>query len=627
MNMLRRCASSVTKTGASAMCLAASQRGLHFTPRQRDVHFLVEDVFDMYSHYKGLGRPDVNRELLTTLLEEGSKLSTQTLFPLYASSDDDGCHLLPDGTVRTPKGFKEAYEALCDGGWVGISYPEEFGGQGLPGSIGLFLREMMAAANWSLSMYPGLGMGASRTLMKWGSEEQKKTFLPKLVSGEWGGTMCLTEPQCGTDLAQVKTRAEPCSDGTYKISGTKIFISAGDHDMVSNIVHIVLARLPDSEPTTKGISLFLVPRHVVNPDGSLKSAKNVKCVGVETKMGIKGSATCQLSFEDSVGYLIGQPNEGLKQMFTFMNAARVGTAMEGICHAELAFQNALEYARERGSQRALGGTKFPDRPNDPLICHANVRQHIMFAKAIAEGGRAFLVDVSRLLDLQDAAKDESVAKALDNEIGFYTPIGKGCWTEWGVEAASRCLQVWGGHGYIKGNGMEQIFRDSRIATLYEGTTGIQSLDFIGRKVLRSKTDEVSRFGGKVNTVVRAHLFSRGLIGQCARRLWLLQKQWRVAITKVKMSALSDLDTVGVASEDMLMYSGYMVLGYYWLRMAIAAQKHVAANKDPDGFYQCKLDTCQFVFEHIVPRADAHHRILQTSGSDILKSKEAAWDLA
>lgn len=343
-------------------------------------------------------------------------------------------------------------------------------------------------------------------------------------------------------------------------------------------------------------------------------------------MGIKGSATCQLSFEDSVGYLIGEPNDGLKQMFTFMNAARVGTAMQGVCHSELAFQNALKYARERGSQRALSGTKYPEKPNDPIICHANVRQNIMFAKAVAEGGRALLIDVSRLLDLQDFAGDEFSQKALDNEIGFYTPIAKACLTEWGVEASSRCLQVWGGHGYIKGNGMEQILRDSRIATLYEGTTGIQSLDFIGRKVLKSKTDEVARFAVKLNTLAKEHIFSRGLLGHCARRLWLLQKMWRVAIAKLKISAMNDLDVVGVMSEDFLMFSGYMMLGYYWLRMAAAAQKHISAGADPDGFYQCKLDTCRYVFQSIIPRADAHYRTLQTSGTDILKSNEETWDI-
>ncbi|KAH9600343.1 Acyl-CoA dehydrogenase/oxidase C-terminal [Trypanosoma melophagium] len=342
-------------------------------------------------------------------------------------------------------------------------------------------------------------------------------------------------------------------------------------------------------------------------------------------MGIKGSATCQLSFEDSIGYLIGEPNKGLKEMFTFMNAARMGTALQGICHSELAFQNALTYARERGSQRALSGTKYPERPNDPLVCHPNVRQNLLFAKCVAEGGRALMMDLGRMLDLKSAAKDAATQNNIDHEIGFYTPIAKACLTEWGVEASSRCLQVWGGHGYIKGNGMEQILRDSRIATLYEGTTGIQALDFIGRKVLKSKIDEVSRFGSDVNAVVRPHLFSRGTVGHCARRLWMLQKQWRLGILKVKMSAVGDMDAVGAASEDLLMYTGYVVLGYYWLRMAIAAQRRIDAGKDTDGFYQCKVDMCMHVFTEIVPRTETHFQVMQ-DGSSVMKSNEAKWDI-
>ncbi|RNF05999.1 putative acyl-CoA dehydrogenase [Trypanosoma rangeli] len=615
-----------TKGVTNALCVAASMRCLHYVPRIRDIQFLMEDVFDMYLHYEKLGRADVNKELFDGLLEKASKLATHTLFPLYTSSDDEGCHLLEDGTVRTPKGFKEAYEVFKKGGWVGISFPEEYGGQGLPGSVGFTVRELMATANWPFAMYSGLSMGAANTLLTWGSEEQKKTYLTKLVSGDWTGTMCLTEPQCGTDLAQVGTKAEPCSDGTYKLRGTKIFISAGEHDMTENIIHVVVARLPDSVSTTKDISLFLVPRNLVKPDGSLDPKKNVQCVGLESKMGIKGNATAQLSFEDSVGYLIGQPNKGVKEMPTFLNAARVGASLQGICHAELAFQNALKYARERGSQRSLSGTKCPDRANDLLVWHPNVRQNILFAKVIAEGGRAFLMDVDRLRDIQEVTKDAAKRIALEHEIDFYTPIAKGCLTEWGLEASSRCLQVWGGHGYIKGNGMEQILRDARIATLYEGTTGIQSLDFIDRKVLHSKTDEVARFSGKVNALARSHFFSRGPIGKFSRRLWTFQKQWRLAITKVRMCALSDIDSVGAASEDMLMCTGYLVLGYYWLRMAIAAEKKVAADQDPDGFYQCKLDLCQFFFQNLLPRADAHFQVVQT-GSDVVKGNEAAWDLA
>ncbi|EPY36356.1 acyl-CoA dehydrogenase, partial [Angomonas deanei] len=359
----------------------------------------------------------------------------------------------------------------------------KYGGQGLPPSVAFMAREIMVTGNWPFAMYPNLTEGAVNTLEAWGSEELKDQYLPKLVSGEWTGTMCLTEPHCGTDLSQVKTKAEKNADGTYKISGTKIFISAGDHDLTENIIHIVLARLPGSDPTTKGLSLFLVPRNVVGADGTVAKEKNVKCIAIEDKMGIHSNSTCQLSFENSLGYLIGKESEGMKEMFTFMNGARMGCAQQGIAHAEMAFQNALHYARERGSMRSLSGTKYPEKPQDLILVHPNVRQNILMAKAVAEGGRALVLDLARMLDTLNITKDKKLARALDDEIGFYTPIAKGCLTEWGLEAAIRCQQVWGGHGYIKGNGMEQIVRDARIGTIYEGTTGVQAMDFIGRKVL------------------------------------------------------------------------------------------------------------------------------------------------
>lgn len=617
----------VNQTSRAAFLAAVSGRGLSYNPRVRDYQFLMEDVFSMYKHYEKLGVAETaNKEFVDVLLEECSKLCKNVLFPVYQSGDCEGCELLPDTTVTTPKGFKEAYNAIKEGGWIGISNPEKYGGQNLPQSVGFLTREMMGTANWSLLMYPGLSAGAANTLQAWGSDEQKELYLTKLIEGSWSGTMCLTEPQCGTDLGQVKTKAEPQADGTYKITGTKIFISAGDHDMTENIVHIVLARLPDSPPGTKGISLFIVPRHIVKPDGSLTPEKNVVCSGLEVKMGIKGSATCQMSFDNSVGWMIGGPNEGMKQMFTFMNAARLGTAIQGVAHAELAFQNALHYARERGSMRALSGAKFPDKVADPIIVHPNVRHNILFAKAIAEAGRAFIFDIARLLDNYEAATDAAKKKAIDEEIGFYTPIAKACLTEWGLESASNGVQVFGGHGFIKGNGMEQILRDARISTLYEGTTGVQALDFIGRKVLKSKTNEPVRFGGRVNALCKELFFAKGPLGSHARKLWVMQKQWRIGTARVGINAMSDMENVGASSQDFLMYSGYLVLGYYWLRMAAVAQKKIAAGKDADGFYQAKVDTCNFFFARVLPRADSHFQVMTLTADTLLKSKESTWDL-
>ncbi|KAG5500583.1 hypothetical protein JKF63_03678 [Porcisia hertigi] len=629
--MLRRVCASSAAARAAAVTVAA--RSLTYTPRIRDVQFLYEEMFNMYDHYKKLPRSTaegsdnvMTKELMDALLEESSKLATQTLFPLYESSDSEGC-VLKNGNVTTPKGFKEAYQALTEGGWMGINEDEKYGGQALPLSVGFTTREFLATANWGFSMYSGLSLGACRTLMSWASDELRDQYLPRLVSGEWSGTMCLTEPQCGTDLSQVKTKAELSDDGkSYRITGTKIFISAGDHDLTENIIHIVLARLPNSLPSTKGLSLFLVPRHVVKGDGLLEAAKNVECIALEKKMGIKGSSTCQLGFNNSVGYLIGEPSSGMKQMFTFMNAARVGCALEGVCHAELAFQNGLRYARERRSMRALGGVKDQGSEADRIIHHANVRQNVLFAKAVAEGGRALLLDVGRLMDLHAAAPDAASAAALDNEIGFYTPIAKACLTEWGVEAASRSLQVWGGHGYIKGNGMEQILRDSRIGTIYEGTTGVQALDFIGRKVLNTRGgNQAKRFGQRVNKLAMKHLLSRGALGQYARRLWLMQKQWRIATTRIGLMALKNRDAAAASSEDFLMYTGYMVLGYYWLRMAEVAQRKVTAGQDADGFYQTKLDTCEYVFSRILPRAETH-KIIMLAEPTLCEYKEENWDI-
>ncbi len=607
-----------------------SARNLSYKPRLSDFKFLAEDVFDLYGHYNKLGCGDtVNKELVESLLDESAKLSTNVLFPLYMSGDDEGCHLGTDNKVTTPKGYKEAYEQMREGGWIGISNPEEFGGQGLPTSVGYMTREMMATANWSLIMYPGLSAGAANTLQTWGSEEQKEVYLKQLVSGKWSGTMCLTEPQCGTDLGQVKTRAEPNGDGTYKLTGTKIFISAGEHDFTENIVHIVLARLPDAPPGTKGISLFVVPRHVIKPDGSLDPRRNVICTGLEKKMGIKASATCQMTFENSVAYIIGEPNTGMKQMFTFMNAARLGTALQGVAHAELAFQNALWYARERCSMRALSGTKAIEKVADPIIHHPNVRNMILFNKAIAEGGRALITDVARLLDLYEhKSTAPEKKKQLDEEIGYLTPIAKACLTEWGLEAANNAVQVFGGHGFIKGNGVEQIVRDARISTLYEGTTGVQALDFIGRKVLASKTNEAAKFGARINELTRPLMLKRGPLGAHARKLWLLNKQFSMLKAKVGVAALSDREAVGAASHDFLFYSGYMVLGYYWLRMAVAAQAKVDAGKDADGFYRAKVDTCNFYFGRVVPRADTHLAIAGSSTltSQLMSTDAANWDV-
>ncbi|MDF1822602.1 MAG: acyl-CoA dehydrogenase family protein, partial [Alcanivoracaceae bacterium] len=437
----------------------------------RDMRFLLNEVFDFESHYKTLPNgEDATPDMVDAILGEMAKLSENTIAPLYQSGDEEGCKL-EDGVVTTPKGFKEAYQEYVAGGWQGLSHPVEFGGQGLPMSLGLFKQEMMGTANWSFSMYPGLSLGAMNTIMMHGTDEQKETYLTPLTEGTWGGTMCLTEPHCGTDLGQMKTKAEPQDDGSYKITGTKIFISSGDHDLTENIVHIVLARLPDAPKGTKGISLFIVPKYL---PGKIGEDNGVSCGALEKKMGIKASATCVMNFDGATGFLLAQPNEGLEAMFTFMNSARIGTAMQGICHAELSYQGALPYALERRSMRALSGKKDADEVADAIIHHGDVRRMLLTQKAVAEGGRAMLYFAAQYADkmisgiLED---DQKKYEYWDSELGFLTPILKGFLTEMGTEAASLGVQVFGGHGYIREHGMEQILRDARISTLYEGTTG------------------------------------------------------------------------------------------------------------------------------------------------------------
>ena len=602
-------------TSSHVVCAASAVAHFSYKPRVRDIKFVLDEVHDMYTHYEKIGATEANKELVGTLLEEAAKISTSTLFPCYLSSDDEGCKLVGEN-VTTPKAFKEAYKQVSEGGWIGISNPTEFGGQGMPASVGVATREMMATANWPFIMYPGLSNGCVQTLLTWGSDAQKQEYLPKLVEGTWSGTMCLTEPHCGTDLGQIKTKAKDNGDGTYSVSGTKIFISAGDHDLTENIIHIVLAKLPGAPEGTKGISLFLVPRHLKKADGSLEAKKNVLCTGLEVKMGIKGSATCQMTFDNSIGYLIGKPNEGMKEMFTFMNTARIGTALQGIAHAELAHQNGLEYAQNRMSMRSVSGVVNPDQPADFIVNHAAVRYNILFAKAIAEGGRCFLTDMARLQDKIEVAKDEKAAKKLDSELGFLTPIAKAFLTELGTEAALLSQTVYGGHGFIKGNGMEQIVRDARISTLYEGTTIVQSLDLIARKVLLSKIDEAGAFGGKINTLAKANLFGSGPIGTMSRSLWMTQKAWRVLITRLKVNALKDKDTVSSSAVDFLMATGYLTIAYYWLRMAIAAKKKIDAGADTDGFYQAKIDTAVFYFERVLPRFSSH-AAMSTSSATVL----------
>ncbi|OZC35069.1 acyl-CoA dehydrogenase [Marinobacter vinifirmus] len=575
----------------------------------RDMKFLLSDVFDYPTHYQGLASGEnATPDIVDAILTECGRFCEEVLSPLYQSGDEEGCKL-ENGEVITPKGYKEAYQQYVMGGWQGLSAPEEFGGQGLPASMGLFKQEMMGTANWSFSMYPGLSLGAMNTIFLHGTDEQKQTYLVPLTEGRWGGTMCLTEPQCGTDLGQVKTRAEPQGDGSYKLTGTKIFISSGEHDLTENIVHIVLARLPDAPKGTKGISLFIVPKFMPAADGGVGERNGVSCGSLEKKMGIKASATCLMNFDGATGYLIGPENQGLECMFTFMNTARIGTAIQGVGPAELSYQWALDYAKERRSMRALSGKKEPDQVADSLIHHADVRRMLLTQKAIAEGGRAMLYYAARVADHMveaHTAGDTEKAEKYDDKLGFLTPILKGFLTELGCEAANLGMQVFGGHGYIREHGMEQIARDTRIATLYEGTTGIQALDLLGRKVLlMTQGGAVREFTFKVANFARKHLTDKRL-RPMAVELLKLTAQWNVLTVRVMLAARKDRDVVSAAAYDFLMYSGYVSMAYMWLRQsAVAVDKLDNGGDESESFYQTKLNTAEFYYERLLPRAQTH----------------------
>ncbi|MGJ8668048.1 MAG: acyl-CoA dehydrogenase C-terminal domain-containing protein [Oceanococcus sp.] len=584
----------------------------------RDMKFLMHEVFDYEAHYKTLpGGEEATPDVVDAILEESARFAESEVAPLNQSGDQEGCTLV-DGKVTTPKGFKEAYNTYRDSGWPSLSHPEEYGGQGLPMSLGLIKHEIVATANWSWSMYPGLSIGAMNTIFIHGDDEQKTKYLNPLVSGEWMGTMCLTEPQCGTDLGQVKTRAEPNGDGTFKITGTKIFISSGDHDMTDNIIHVVLARLPGAPEGTRGISLFIVPKMQINADGSVGENNNVTCGSLEHKMGIKASATAVINFDAAEGVMLGPENKGMECMFTFMNTARIGTAIQGVAHSELSFQGALRYAKERRSMRSLSGKKEPEKPADALIYHADVRRMLLTQKAITEGGRAMLYHAAKFADLM-ATGDEADYKEFDDKLGFLTPILKGFLTEMGLESTNHGMQVFGGHGYISEWGMEQIARDARISTLYEGTTGIQALDFLGRKVIimsRGKavpeyTGEILKFCAQHNPVTGSR--KRRVLRRYVTELSQLALKWNYITGRILMAARSDRDAVGAAAYDFLMFSGYVTMGYFWAQMvAVAYEKLEHGGAETPEFYKAKIRTGEFYLDRILPRQLAHAEAL-TSG--------------
>ncbi|WP_439133392.1 acyl-CoA dehydrogenase C-terminal domain-containing protein [Pseudomaricurvus sp.] len=583
----------------------------------RDIQFTMYELLDYEQHWQSLPKfEETGADIANAIMEENAKFCENVLAPLNQSGDAEACQW-NDGEVTTPKGFKEAYQQFVEAGWPSMTHSPDHGGQGLPPSLGLVLNEMVGTANWSWGMYPGLSHGAMNTIEEHGTDEQKEVYLTKLVSGEWTGTMCLTEPHCGTDLGMLRTKAEPNADGSYAISGTKIFISAGEHDMAENIVHIVLARLPDAPAGTKGISLFIVPKFNVAEDGSISERNGVVCGSIEHKMGIKASATCVMNFDGAKGFLIGPANRGLNCMFTFMNTARLGTALQGVAHAELGFQKSLDYARDRLQMRSLSGVKNPDGPADPIIVHPDVRRMLLTQKSFAEGGRMLMAYCGKLVDIISNG-DEASAKEADGKLAFLTPICKAFLTEVGFESANHGVQCFGGHGFISEWGAEQNVRDCRISMLYEGTTGIQALDLLGRKVLMTQGEIMKPFTKEVHKFCQANE-GNPLVAKLAEA----NKQWGDLTLKVGMSAMENPDEVGAASVDYLMLSGYIVLGYFWALAAVKAQAALDEGQGDAAFYTAKIQTANFYFARILPRTESLATTM-TSGADSLMDMDAEY---
>ncbi|MEG0937469.1 MAG: acyl-CoA dehydrogenase C-terminal domain-containing protein [Comamonas sp.] len=571
-----------------------------YNPPLRDMQFLMHEVFKVAESYQQMPtHAEVDVDTINAVLEEAGKFAANVTFPLNISGDAEGCTLdKATHEVTTPKGFKQAYAQFVEGGWPALSCDPEYGGQGLPMVLNSALYEMLNSANQAWTMYPGLSHGAYEALHAYGTPEQKKTYLGKLTSGEWTGTMCLTESHCGTDLGLLRSKAEPLADGTYKITGNKIFISAGEHDFTENIVHLVLARLPDAPVGSKGISLFVVPKFLIKADGSLGERNPIFCGALEHKMGIHGNATAQINIDGAIGTMVGEPNKGLQAMFVMMNAARLGVGNQSLGLTEVAFQNALAYAKDRLQMRSLSGVKAKDKPADPIIVHPDVRRMLMTAKAYAEGGRALSTFSALLIDTELNHPDEKVRKDSAELVALLTPIVKAFITDNGWISTTMCQQVYGGHGFITEWGMEQFVRDNRINMIYEGTNGVQALDLLGRKILGNQGATLKKFGKLIGKLVEEEGVNEKM-SEFITPIAMLGDQMTKFTTEIGFKGMQNPDDVGAASVDYLRVAGHLVFGYLFARMAQVALREIAAgNADP--FYLGKLQTARFYFAKLFP---------------------------
>lgn len=574
----------------------------------KDMQFLLNDVLYFNNYIQELpAYSEVDAEMIEPILEEAAKFAENELAPLNQSGDADGAQF-KDGQVTTPKGFKEAYQHFVAGGWMALNSDPNYGGQGLPKTLQICLDETLASANVSFSLYTVLTQGAVHAIAKYATDSLKKTYLHKLVSGEWGGTMCLTESHCGTDLGLLRTKAEPQTDGSYKISGTKIFITSGEHDLTENIIHTVLARLPDAPAGIKGISLFLVPKFLVNSDGSLGERNSVSCGSIEHKMGIKASATCVMNFDGAVGYLIGEKNKGMQNMFSMMNLERLNIGLEGLGLAEASYQNAVAYANDRLQGRASSGAKHPEKMADPIIVHPDVRRMLLTMKAYNEGSRAFALWAGKQLDIAHHHPDAKVRQTADGLAALVTPIIKAFFTDYGFTACNLGLQVLGGHGYIKEWGMEQFVRDARIAQIYEGANGIQALDLVRRKLIMDKGQNLSQLSEIISEFITHHRSNHAMHEfleplEEALASWMEISEWLIENSE------DDPNLAGAASVDYLQFSALVMLAFMWAKMIVAAL-------DKDGvFYETKIKTGRFYYQKLLPQLfSLKHSIQAGSGT-------------
>lgn len=584
----------------------------------KDTLFILNDVLGLERYNNLPGFEDASADMIEAITTEAAKLAEEELFPLNLSGDQQGCKRSDDGSVSVPDGFKAAYDAYCQGGWLGLAVPEQYGGQGLPYTLHAAIGEYMSSANLSLMMYPGLTQGAIAAILVHGTDEQKDKFLPKMVEGSWSGTMNLTEPHCGTDLGLLRTKAVPQADGTYKISGQKIFISAGEHGMTDNIIHLVIARIEGAPEGTKGISLFIVPKFHVNDDGSLGDRNSVVCGAIEHKMGIHGNSTCVMNYDEATGYLLGAENKGLSAMFVMMNEARLGVGLQGLSVSEIAYQNAVEYARDRIQGRSLSGVKAPDKKADPIIVHPDIRRSLLTIRAFNEAGRAFLLWTALKSDIAHRASDEKQRQEADDILSLVTPILKGVLTDKGFDHAVMAQQVFGGHGYIEEHGMSQYVRDARITMIYEGANGIQALDLVGRKLgqnggrgVMALFKEIGDFCEENRANEQLTLYTKGLKKGLndvqAATMWFMQ------------NAMAKPDNAGAGSTDYMHLFGLVVLGYMHAKMAKAAVEALASGSASDeDFLKTKLVTAKFFMERIMPETALRKARIETGADTMME---------